>query len=197
MARSNPPLAWTRPDFPVSRLVFFAIALISVVLDQFTKFLAVRFLLPRLKNPDVLAQAVEVIPNYFALLYRENTGAAFSLFTEHTGLLALFSGMISLGFIGWAWRLRPSEQGMRLALGLIVGGAVGNLIDRVLHGYVIDFLHAHWQWTYQWPTFNVADSSVCIGMGMLVLMSFRMPRESEAGAGATQTTATAKSEPSH
>jgi signal peptidase II len=180
MSRRNPFDALTRPDLPVSRRTFMVLAAGVLVFDQLTKWLAVHFLLPLTRHPAFAQQRVDVIPNYFALWYRENTGAAFSLFEEHTGLLALVSAVICVGFVLWAWRLRPAERGLRVAFGLIVGGAIGNLIDRVRLNYVIDFLHAHWQWKYQWPTFNVADSAVCIGMALLFVASLRLPRQADA-----------------
>lgn len=175
----NPIAAWTQPNRPVSRVTFAALTVASIALDQLTKWLAALYLRPLRLNPAAPfdTQKIDVIPNFFALFYQENTGAAFSMFSEHTGALALFSAAISVAFIVWAWRIRPEERGMRIAFGLIVGGAVGNLIDRVRLNYVIDFLHAHWRWEYSWPTFNVADSSVCVGMTLLIIASLRLPRE--------------------
>jgi signal peptidase II len=112
------------------------------------------------------------IQNYFEFRYQTNTGAAFSMFEGHTGWLAAFSALISLGVLAWGWWLPVRERGLRLPFGLILGGAVGNLIDRVRLGHVIDFIVAHWH-QYYWPTFNVADSAVCVGMAWLILASFR------------------------
>lgn len=166
----------TQPQRPLRRSVFLAIAAVVLALDQLTKWLTVAFLsAPAPDGTRIALEPLHVIPGVFALWYRENTGAAFSLFSEHTGLLALFSAAISLVFLVWAWRLPEREQGLRLPLALILGGAVGNLIDRTHLRYVIDMLHVHWQWTWHYPTFNIADSAVCVGMALLVIMTWRLP----------------------
>lgn len=151
---------------------FLAIALTMIALDQASKWL-VYFLIRN--HPPVV-----IIPNFLNLSYATNTGAAFSMFAGHTGLLAVFSALISLVIAFWAWRLPPQEQGLRVPLGLILGGALGNLIDRACLGYVIDFIDAHWFDLHRWPTFNIADSAVCVGMFILIVASFMAP-ESERG----------------
>ena len=84
---------------------------------------------------------------------------------------------LAIGFIiVMLRRLREQETGLITALAFILGGAVGNLIDRALHGEVIDFLDFYWS-NYHWPAFNVADSSICMGVGLLLLDSFRAARE--------------------
>lgn len=155
------------PRRKIGMVWFLAIAALTIVLDQASKWLVFFWIQGR--PPIVL------IPNYLSLSYATNTGAAFSLFAGHTALLALFSALISLVIAVWAWRLVPEEQGLRLPLALILGGAVGNLVDRALLGYVIDFIDAHWYEAYRWPTFNIADSAVCVGMFILIISSFRSP----------------------
>jgi signal peptidase II len=157
-----------KPRRKVGLAWFLAIVLLTVVLDQVSKWL-VFFLIQH--HPPIV-----IIPNFLNLSYATNTGAAFSMFAGHTGLLAVFSGLISLVIAIWAWRLPPHEQGLRIPLGLILGGALGNLIDRALLGYVIDFIDAHWFDAYRWPTFNIADSAVCVGMFILIVASFTAPQ---------------------
>ena len=141
-----------------------------IVLDQATKFLVTRFL--------ELYDRVEVLPVLdFTLLH--NTGAAFSMLANASGwqrwfFIALASG-VSLLLLVWIWRTPRGEKMLPLALSLILGGAVGNLIDRILHGYVVDFIHAHWGAAY-FPAFNVADSAITIGAGLLILDAFRERR---------------------
>jgi signal peptidase II len=143
------------------------LSLFVVVLDQATKFLVARFL--------ELYERVEVLPVLdFTLLH--NTGAAFSIFADASGWQRGF--FIALGFvvcaalIVWLWRLPRGEKFLPLALALIVGGAFGNVIDRIAHGYVIDFIHAHWGGSY-FPAFNIADSAITIGAALMILDAFR------------------------
>jgi signal peptidase II len=146
------------------------LSLAVVALDQATKFLVSRFL--------ELYERVEVLPVLdFTLLH--NTGAAFSLLADASGWQRNFfislSTVVSLALIAWLWRLPRGERLLPIALALIVGGAVGNLIDRVTHGYVVDFIHAHWGAAY-FPAFNIADSAITIGAALLLLDAFREQR---------------------
>jgi signal peptidase II len=141
-----------------------------IVLDQATKFLVTRFL--------ELYDRVEVLPVLdFTLLH--NTGAAFSLLAQASGWQRTF--FIALAFavsallLVWIWRTPRGEKLLPFALALILGGALGNVIDRILHGYVIDFIHAHWGDAY-FPAFNIADSAITIGAALLILDAFREKR---------------------
>jgi signal peptidase II len=141
-----------------------------VLLDQATKFLASRFL--------EVYERVEVLPVLdFTLLH--NTGAAFSLLADAAGwqrgfFITLGIG-VSLALTVWIWRQPRGERLLPIALSLIVGGAVGNVIDRIAHGYVVDFIHAHWGAAY-FPAFNIADSAITIGAALLLLDAFREHR---------------------
>jgi signal peptidase II len=146
------------------------LSLAVVALDQATKFLATRFL--------DLYERVEVLPVLdFTLLH--NTGAAFSLLANASGWQRSFFITLGIGvsaaLVVWLWRLPRGERLLPIALALIVGGAIGNVIDRVLHGYVIDFIHAHWGSAY-FPAFNIADSAITIGAGLMLLDAFREHR---------------------
>ena len=123
---------------------------------------------------------IEVIPGYFRLRYAENPGAAWGMFG---GLPKHIRGplfhLVSLGavlLIGLYFsKLGASPRTERWALWglpLVLGGALGNYIDRLARGFVIDFLEAHWRDQAQWPSFNVADSAICIGVGMLLVDAF-------------------------
>lgn len=158
----------TNPGRVVGMGVFTWIAVITLLLDQVSKLVVLATLVDR---PPVV-----LLPDMLQLQYRTNTGAAFSLLEGHTVLLTLVSIVISLFLLLWAWRLKPGEQGFRLSFGLILGGAIGNLIDRVRLGQVVDFIDAHWRDVYHWPTFNIADSAICVGIFLLVLASFRPVR---------------------
>jgi signal peptidase II len=153
------------------------LSLVVIVLDQATKFLATRFL--------DLYERVEVLPVLdFTLLH--NTGAAFSMLAGASGWQRWFfiglAGVVSVMLIVWIWRIPRGEKLLPLALALILGGAIGNVIDRIWHGYVVDFIHAHWGEAY-FPAFNIADSAITIGAALLILDAFR-----ERGQGAEQGT---------
>jgi signal peptidase II len=141
-----------------------------ILLDQATKFLVTRFL--------DLYERVEVLPLLdFTLLH--NTGAAFSILAGASGwqrgFFITLGSIVSLALITWLWRLPRGERLLPISLALIVGGAIGNVIDRVMHGYVIDFIHAHWGGAY-FPAFNIADSAITIGAVLLMLDAFREKR---------------------
>ncbi len=141
-----------------------------IALDQVTKFLVTRFF--------ELYERVEVLPVLdFTLLH--NTGAAFSMLAGASGWQRPF--FISLGIavslllVVWMWRSPRGDKLLPVALALILGGALGNVIDRVRLGYVIDFIHAHWGGAY-FPAFNIADSAITIGAGLLIIDAFREKR---------------------
>jgi signal peptidase II len=126
---------------------------------------------------DASMQLYESIPlmPYFNLTYAHNTGAAFS-FLAHAGgwqrwLFAGLALVVSVVIGVWLARLQKHETLMATALSLVLGGAVGNLIDRVAYGYVIDFLDVYYQ-GWHWPAFNIADSAICVGVGLMLLESF-------------------------
>lgn len=158
----------TDPARPVGRVVFFILAVVVLVLDQATKHWA--------KVALEGDRIIQVIPYFWQFRLAHNEGAAFSIFSGHADKLGVFASLVSIGLTVWAWRLKPGEQGMRVALGLIVGGAVGNIIDRFWLGAVVDFVQWHWMYKYFYPTFNVADSAICVGIGIMMIASFRLPK---------------------
>ncbi|MGH7767041.1 MAG: signal peptidase II [Candidatus Binatia bacterium] len=138
-----------------------------VLIDQATKLLVDRTML--------LHDSIPVIDNFFSLTYIRNTGAAFGIFADSHELFRLtFLIAFSLAAIGFILvmlrRLPESEKALTGALAFILGGAVGNLIDRLVYGEVIDFLDFYWS-GYHWPAFNVADSFITIGV---LIMLFRL-----------------------
>jgi signal peptidase II len=146
------------------------LSLAVVALDQATKFLVTRFL--------ELYDRVEVLPVLdFTLLH--NTGAAFSILAGASGWQRNFFIVLGLLVSGvlvvWLWRLQRGERLLPIALALIIGGAIGNVIDRVVLGYVVDFIHAHWGGAY-FPAFNIADSAITVGAVLLMLDAFREKR---------------------
>lgn len=140
-----------------------------VVIDQLTKLWAVAVLAP---PPRGQGRAFTIIPDVFYLRYAENTGAAFSFMTGQTGWLALISVAATLGMAFWWTRVPAQEKWGRSALTIIVAGAVGNLVDRVRLGYVVDFFDA-FIGSYDYPVFNVADSLICVGVVVLLARTWK------------------------
>jgi signal peptidase II len=140
-----------------------------LVTDQLTKFIV--------DQTMPLNHSIPVIDNLFNLTYIRNTGAAFGILARSAAafrlpFLVLFS-LLAIGFIFIMLRRLPDrETGLITALSFILGGAIGNLIDRVLYGEVIDFLDFYWS-TYHWPAFNLADSFITIGVGITVYYLIR------------------------
>ncbi|MDS4040439.1 MAG: signal peptidase II [Candidatus Competibacter sp.] len=136
-----------------------------VVLDQVTKYLAETLL--------VMHQPVSVLPS-FNLMLTYNTGAAFSFLAGAGGWQRWFflglGSLVSIGLIVWLRRLKPGDKWLAAALALILGGAVGNLIDRAWLGQVIDFIQLYYDRWY-WPAFNIADSAITVGAALLIVES--------------------------
>ena len=131
-----------------------------IALDQLTKMIVDRTMR--------LHASIPIIDGIFSLTYVRNTGAAFGLFSRsHQAFRLPFLILVSVVAIGFILvmlrRLRDEETGMITALAFILGGALGNLIDRLLHGEVIDFLDFYWS-NYHWPAFNLADSFITVGV---------------------------------
>jgi signal peptidase II len=129
--------------------------------------------------------AYPVIPGFFSIVHAQNRGAAFSLLNDapdHIRALVLvgFSGLVTLLVAGMlVLSFRPNDtqsDWVRLALALVLSGALGNMWDRVLRGYVTDFLLVY-VGDYQWPVFNVADSAICVGAGLLLIDIWRQRGE--------------------
>jgi signal peptidase II len=147
-------------------------ALISggvLVLDQITKVLVERTM--------SLHQSIEIVPNFAHLTFLRNTGVAFGFLAgARSSLRIIFFALISsvaIGCIVYLIRgLRPRQKALLVSLSLILGGAIGNLIDRLRLGEVIDFIDLHW-YDIHWPAFNVADSAISIGVVLLLIQMLR------------------------
>ncbi len=148
-----------------ARAFFLLIALAVVLLDRWSKHVVEQ----RIR----LYARIQIIPGFFQLTHTENTGAAFSLFADSpahwkTVMLIAFS-VIALGVVSiLLWKNNPAHMVTGIGLSLIMGGAVGNLWDRLARGRVVDFLLFYVK-RYEWPVFNLADSAIVVGAGLLVL----------------------------
>jgi signal peptidase II len=148
-----------------SRAGYLLVTLVLLVVDQATKFWAMVSLRPRI--------FIEVVPGFFRLSYATNRGVAFSLFADSQAeiryLLAAFSLVAALLVAGFQWRTPTGHRRLQSAFSLMLAGILGNLIDRIRLGEVVDFLDFHIMDRYAWPTFNVADTAICIGAGLVAL----------------------------
>lgn len=146
---------------------WWALALILFVLDWVTKQAVVSNLF--------YGQEIAVFP-FFDLTLRYNTGAAFSFLAQAGGWQRWFFSLIALAVVvGISWRLVKIAETNRLeslALTFVLGGAIGNLYDRLVYGHVVDFLQFHWQQSWYFPAFNFADSAITIGVILMLLESF-------------------------
>jgi signal peptidase II len=147
------------------------VALTVILLDQLSKLWVFNSFLP--------GQSVEVAP-FFNLVLVFNPGAAFSFLADHAGWQRWFFSLIALLISGWIiWQLRQLAVlgWLGFGLALIMGGALGNLIDRLWLGMVIDFIDIHAA-GWHWPAFNIADSAVCVGAVLYVLFQKQLPQKS-------------------
>jgi len=150
--------------------IFAAVTAASLVIDQATKVLVDRTM--------ALHQSIPVIDGFFSITYMRNRGAAFSFLADFDYRRPFFIAitLVAMAVIAVTFRkLRDDQRLAAFSLSLIFSGAVGNLIDRVRLGEVIDFLDVYWK-THHWPAFNVADSAICVGVALLALDMLREER---------------------
>ncbi len=194
------------------------IALSTLAVDQVTKFMAVANLTDALDGRQGLARLsgffseqnldnspppqegryyrsrpYRFIEDYWHFRYVENPGAAWGLFANLPDTARrVFFHVVSLAALAFILamyvRLEPGQRLVRMALALVAGGALGNFMDRVARGYVIDFIDWHWrnQPGMRWPTFNVADAAICVGVALMLLDSLRLRRAEPAAAPLAQ-----------
>ena len=150
-------------------LLWLGIAFVILLADQFTKLLVV--------GSFALGDS-QTISSFFNLVRVHNSGAAFSMLSNASGWQRWFFtgiGVVATFFILWLLRSHPTQKLFCFALALVLGGAVGNVIDRIAYGHVVDFLDFHWDWLSpvffqgHFPAFNVADSAISVGAVCLIL----------------------------
>ena len=154
-------------------LKWLGLSLLVVILDQASKL--------AIAGSMQLFQSIPIMP-FFKLTYVHNTGAAFSFLSEAGGWQRWFFAALALVISGiiavWLARLKHDETLLAVALSLVLGGAIGNLIDRLVYGYVIDFLDVYYQ-TWHWPAFNIADSAITIGVILMLMESFGLGKSGD------------------
>jgi signal peptidase II len=166
----------------LKRLSYLTITLVIVILDAWTKWLVN-------KRID-LHETIPLVPDLFQLVHVRNTGAAFGIGANADSRLVpllLNMGAIAVFFVVvvYAFRAAVTDRLLQTGLHLILGGAIGNLVDRFRFGYVVDFLDVYLTIggrEHHWPAFNVADSAICIGIALLFLDMRKKPEESAATA---------------
>lgn len=153
---------------------YWYLIIVAIVLaaDQLTKAWATASLKP--------VGSIEVIPNLLRFSYALNRGVAFSLLADSPfdirWVLSGVSAAAALMVAGYLWRTPPQSARLNISLSLLLSGILGNMIDRVRLGEVVDFLDFHWADQFTWPTFNIADAAICIGAGLLALELLREER---------------------
>ena len=172
-------------DLPRRSGFYLWIAGAIVALDQVAKALVDRYL--------ELHESHTIVEGLARLTHVQNRGAAFGILSEadlpYQSVLFSVVSIIALGAIAvYAWKLPVASRLPRAALALIMGGAVGNLLDRMRLGYVIDYVDVYWG-RHHWPAFNVADSAISVGVALLVLDILRSPQPDSAKPEMTPTTA--------
>jgi lipoprotein signal peptidase len=184
---SPPPGEPSAPDaeqglrvYRPSYIFLVVVAVVALAADLLTKAWAER----RLEGAGAF-HPVELIPGHLDFVLAKNRGGAWGLLQDTPESVRrpffLVVSFLAIAFIVSLYRrLAPAQRALRWGLPLVLGGALGNLIDRIRYSHVIDFIHAHMKWggrDHSWPTFNVADIAICIGVGLMALDMFGGGRE--------------------
>ncbi|MCG1020573.1 signal peptidase II [Sutcliffiella horikoshii] len=142
--------------------MYYLIALGIIILDQLTKWLVVRYM--------ELGESIPIIHNFLYLSSHRNRGAAWGILEGQMYFFYIITVGVVIGLVVYLQKLPKDQPWMKLALSLMLGGAIGNFIDRVLHQEVIDFINT-FIFTYDFPIFNVADSALVIGVGIILVLT--------------------------
>ena len=154
----------------IDYIIYSAVIVVGIILDQLTKFLAVRFLEPIATFP--------IIKNVIHLTYVENTGAAFGMLKDHRWVFIVISTITIIAFLAYLYAGHAENRLYAVSIAMVISGGIGNMIDRILLGYVVDFIDFR---LINFAVFNGADSFVCVGAGLLILaLILDMYRESKA-----------------
>ncbi|WP_417660595.1 signal peptidase II [Pseudomonas sp.] len=157
------------------RLAWLWLTLLVFVIDQASKFY--------FDNTLTMYQQIVVIPDLFSWTLAYNKGAAFSFLATESGwqrwFFAAIAIAVSVVLVVWLKRLKADETLLAVALALVLGGAIGNLVDRIVLGHVVDFILVHWQNRWHFPAFNFADSAITVGAILLGLDMFKSKKSEE------------------
>ncbi len=155
---------------------FYLLAAVVLLLDHVTKWLVHTQLDP--------SRSIELIPGYLRLSYVSNTGVAFGLFRDLQSpwkpyIFAAMAVAAVVFILVYNARVPAGRTLLQLALAVVMGGILGNFIDRIRHGFVVDFIEFHINDAFHWPTFNVADSAITVGIAMLLIDTVKNPELEE------------------
>lgn len=153
---------------------YYILTLLILAFDHLTKWW--------IRSEFDLHQSFDIIPHYLRIVRVHNTGVAFGLFAEfHSAwkpyLLALMAVIAVVVIVIYSARMPSERILLQLALAVTMGGILGNFIDRIAHGFVVDFIEFHIRDKFYWPTFNVADSAITVGIALLLIDTIKNPEE--------------------
>lgn len=151
-------------------LPYFFLAAVLVGADQYTKLLAVKRI--------AYGSTIELVPNFFNLTYVKNYGAAFGLFQNQLAIFVVVAVVAISVIVVYSFMISEREYLLQLGLAMLLGGAIGNFIDRLRLGYVIDFLNLHY-YRHHWPVFNVADVAIDLGVAFILIKFLFLSGEDE------------------
>lgn len=156
---------------------YYLLAALILALDLLTKWW--------IRTTFELHQSLEIIPGYLRIIRVHNTGVAFGLFADFQSawkpyLLALMAVVAVVVIVIYSARMPSGRVMLQLALAVTMGGILGNFIDRIVRGFVVDFIEFHVHDSFYWPTFNVADSAITVGIALLLLDTVINPEEQPA-----------------
>jgi signal peptidase II len=155
---------------------YYFITLLVLIVDHFTKWI-VRMQMDR-------GDVIELIPNYLRISYVRNSGVAFGLFADIQSawkpyVLAAMAVVAVVVILVYSARMPLNRTLLQLALAITMGGILGNFTDRIMHGFVVDFVEFHVHESFHWPTFNVADSAITMGIALLLIDTVKNPEMEE------------------
>jgi len=165
----------TIPNRMKKYAIFWKLALAVFVADQFTKLLVIGIIppmMPELSGYESGSHPIPVIPDFFNLVHVGNFGAAWGMFSGQKILLSLFAIFALWAIFRFRRQLELERHPVQVAFGLLVGGIFGNLLDRLWHGYVVDFLDFRIPVIdYRWPAFNIADCGIVVGVVLFLILN--------------------------
>ena len=140
------------------------VSVISLILDIGSKYY--------ISKNFIVYESKTIIKNFLDITYVKNTGAAFSILKDNTWMITIISLMIIMGVIYYIYKNKPSNNIENIGYGMVIGGALGNFIDRIIYGYVIDFIDIY-IFSYDYPIFNIAYIGVVIGIILILITSIK------------------------
>ncbi|EMT46972.1 signal peptidase II [Anoxybacillus flavithermus] len=144
-------------------MVYYLLAFVVILFDQWTKWLVVRYM--------ELGESIPIIENVLYMTSHRNRGAAWGMLQGQFWLFYIITVVVVVGIVIYIQRLQPTQRLFGVALGLMLGGALGNFIDRVFRKEVVDFIHAY-IFDYSFPIFNVADAALTIGVALMFIYTW-------------------------